>query len=197
MQGELHPTRNRFQGGLSCNMFNSVDELNYFLVWPLPETAVGSLCNYLAGLPYTFYVVRSSPLCGVWFSPHKNDQTRPPAMVTAKTNKRYPCCLPHAVRDVFYSVVAIRCQPRETKMYTVYIISLVLTFTFQPTATRRRVYPSDFLDKTWSQVSSLLPPGTCLYFLSRIGFSIPTARRFSSNVAKSRSRGFHQSFFLC
>ena len=46
------------------------------------------------------------------------------------------------------------------------------------------------LGKPWSQVSSLLPPGTFLYFLSRIGLSIPTARRFSSNVANSRSRAF-------
>ena len=30
------------------------------------------------------------------------------------------------------------------------------------------------LDKPWSQVSSLLPPGSCLRFLSRIGFSNPT-----------------------
>ena len=29
---------------------------------------------------------------------------------------------------------------------------------------------SDLLDKPWSQVSSLLPPGTSLQFLSRIGF---------------------------
>ena len=43
------------------------------------------------------------------------------------------------------------------------------------------------LDKLWSQVSSLSPPGTCLHFLSRIGFSIPTARRFS------RSRVFRES----
>ena len=49
---------------------------------------------------------------------------------------------------------------------------------------------SDLLDKRWSQVSSLLPPGTRLQFLSRIGFSIPTARRFSSNFANSRSRAF-------
>ena len=34
------------------------------------------------------------------------------------------------------------------------------------------------LDKPWSQVSSLLPPGSCLEFFSRIGFSNPTARRF-------------------
>ena len=33
---------------------------------------------------------------------------------------------------------------------------------------------SHLLDKPWSQVSSLLPPGTCLQFLSRIAFSIPT-----------------------
>ena len=30
------------------------------------------------------------------------------------------------------------------------------------------------LDKPWSQVSSLLPPGSCLQFLPRIGFSNPT-----------------------
>ena len=35
------------------------------------------------------------------------------------------------------------------------------------------------LGKPWSQVSSLLPPGSCLQFLSRMGFSNPTARRFS------------------
>ena len=54
------------------------------------------------------------------------------------------------------------------------------TFTFQ------------VLDKAWSQVSSL-PPGSCLQFLSRIGFSNPTAGRFSSSVANSRSRAFRKS----
>ena len=34
------------------------------------------------------------------------------------------------------------------------------------------------LDKPWSQVSSLSSPNSCLHFLSRIGFSNPTARRF-------------------
>ena len=48
------------------------------------------------------------------------------------------------------------------------------------------------LDKLWSQVLPL-PPGTCLQFLSRIGFSIPTARRLSSNLANSRSRAFRES----
>ena len=55
---------------------------------------------------------------------------------------------------------------------------------------------SDLLDRPWSQVSSLLPPGTCLQFLSRIGFSIPTARRFSLNVANSRSRAFRYPFCM-
>ena len=56
-----------------------------------------------------------------------------------------------------------------------------LTFSFQ------------LLDKLRSQVSSLLPPGTCLQFLSCAGFSIPTARRFSSIVANSRFRAFRES----
>ena len=57
---------------------------------------------------------------------------------------------------------------------------------------------SDLLDKPWSQVSSsLLPPGTCLQLLSRIGFSVPTARRFLSNVANSRSPDFrYNNFFM-
>ena len=56
---------------------------------------------------------------------------------------------------------------------------------------------SDLLDKPWLQVSSLVPPGTCLQFLSRIGFSIPTARRFSSNVANSCSRALRKiNFFM-
>ena len=46
-------------------------------------------------------------------------------------------------------------------------------------------------------MSSLLPRGSCLYFLSRIGFSIPIARRFSSNAANSRSRAFPLFIFLC
>ena len=40
------------------------------------------------------------------------------------------------------------------------------------------------------------PPGSCLQFLSRIGFSNPPARRISSNVANSRSRAFPQINFV-
>ena len=64
-------------------------------------------------------------------------------------------------------------------------------------STRRRFALSDLLDKPWSQVSSLLPPGTCLQFLSRIGFSIPTARRFSSNVAELTLSRFPLIIFSC
>ena len=69
------------------------------------------------------------------------------------------------------------------RSYTLLLSSFFfgLTFNFQ------------LLDKLWSQVSSLLPPGTCLQLLSRIGFSIPTARRLSSNVANSRFRAFRES----
>ena len=49
---------------------------------------------------------------------------------------------------------------------------------------------SDLLEKPWSEVPSRFPPDTCLQFSSRIGFSVPTARRFSSSVANSRSRAF-------
>ena len=41
----------------------------------------------------------------------------------------------------------------------------------------RTFFTFQLLDKPWSQVSSLLPPGSCLQFISRIGFSNPTARR--------------------
>ena len=40
------------------------------------------------------------------------------------------------------------------------------------------LFSFQLLDKLWSQVSSLLPPGTCLPFLSRIGFTIPTVCQF-------------------
>ena len=65
-------------------------------------------------------------------------------------------------------------------IYISYFHFFGLTFTFQ------------LLDKLWTQVSSFLPPGMCLQFLSRIGFSVPTALRLSSNVANSRFRYFRE-----
>ena len=70
------------------------------------------------------------------------------------------------------------------RFFFFFLFSFRLTFTFQ------------LLDKLWSQVSSLLPPGMCLQFLSRIGLSIPTARRLSSNVANSRTFALSASQFV-
>ena len=39
------------------------------------------------------------------------------------------------------------------------------------------------------------PPVLCLQFLSCLGFSNPTARRFSSSIANSRSRAFRKSIY--
>ena len=50
--------------------------------------------------------------------------------------------------------------------------------TLQPFFFFPHVSTFHLLDKPWSQVSSLLPPGCCLHFSSCIGFSTPTARRF-------------------
>ena len=45
------------------------------------------------------------------------------------------------------------------------------------------------LDEPWSQASSLPPPpSSCLQFLSRIGFSNPTARRFFIDISPWRYR---------
>ena len=68
-----------------------------------------------------------------------------------------------------------RCEPLLPCGLPMFFLFFVfrLTFTFQ------------LLDKLWSQVSSLLPPGTCLQSSSCIRCSIPTARRFSLNVASS------------
>ena len=43
----------------------SVDLTDLVLVWPLPETAMGILCNCLEGaLPYAHYVIQSFLLFG-------------------------------------------------------------------------------------------------------------------------------------
>ena len=64
---------------------------------------------------------------------------------------------------------------------------LTLTSTFQ------------LLDKPWSQVSSLLPPGSCLQFSSRIGFQQFHCSSFFHRVfvANSRSRAFFPQVNLC
>ena len=66
----------------------------------------------------------------------------------------------------------------------IYLLSLLLS-----RSTRRKFTLNDLLDK--QAVVTGVVPSPPLYvpsILSRIGFSVPTARRFSSNVANSRSR---------
>ena len=52
---------------------------------------------------------------------------------------------------------------------------------------------SSFWTSRGHRCRPFFPPGTCHRFLSRIGFSNPTARRFTSSVANSRSRAFRKS----
>ena len=77
---------------------------------------MGLLCKYLVGaLPCAHYVIYHPPSAEIRIPRHKNDLTRPPGVVTAKTkqekNNTYPGCLAHAVKGVCFSVVANRRQP--------------------------------------------------------------------------------------
>ena len=72
MNGELHPSNNRSSDGLRhlvrtfLLIDDSADELLCFLVWLLQRQQWVLLCNCLVGaLPYSHYVMRSLPLCGV------------------------------------------------------------------------------------------------------------------------------------
>ena len=68
------------------------NELIFFVVWPLPETAMGVRCNCLVvvALPCTHYVIRSFPLWGVnVLHPHTNHG-----------------CLGYPVLGAFHDVVA-------------------------------------------------------------------------------------------
>ena len=62
-------------------------------------------------------------------------------------------------------------------------------------STRRRFYPQRPSGQAVVTGVVPSPPRYAPSILSRIGFSIPTARRFSSNVANSSSRAFRQSIF--
>ena len=85
------------------------------------------------------------------------------------------------------SQVRIYAGPSQASHIFVCFFNII--FTFQPYSWE--VLPSrSFWTSRVSQVSTLIPPGMFLYLLSSIGFSIPTARGFSSNVADSRSRAF-------
>ena len=103
MKHELHPAKNLFLKADFLHKDDSVNDLIYYLVWPLAETAMALLCDCLVGaLPYTHYVIDHPPCAEGMFSPHEHDLTRPLAVVTAKKQKRYPGCLAHAMRVVLY-----------------------------------------------------------------------------------------------
>ena len=66
-----------------------------------------------------------------------------------------------------------------------FFVSLLLS-----SSTRRRFYPQRSSGQAVVTGVVPSPPRYGPSFLSLIGFSIPTARRFSSNVAHLRSRAF-------
>ena len=74
---------------------------------------MGYYVSASGALPYTWHMI--IPLVRSYGSPpHANDLTRSTTIVNPKMKgikKRYPGCLVHAVRGVFYSVVADRRQP--------------------------------------------------------------------------------------
>ena len=78
----------------------------------------------------------------------------------------------------------------RTSVRPFYFIFFILLSRLLSSPTRRRLYPQ--LSSGQAVVTGVVPsPRRYVPSLfSRIGFSIPTARRFSSNVANSRSRAF-------
>ena len=104
-------------------------ELTHFPVWPLPETAMGLLCNCLEGaLPHTpEYTLRDTivPLGRSYCSPpRKIYLTRPPAMPSWRPSRTKTKTVPwlssavaHAVFGAFYSVFANRRQPNLHIIY--------------------------------------------------------------------------------
>ena len=102
-------------------------------------------------------------------------------------------CFQHALAVCFHPIAPVR----EIRYFSFFLLSFLLNHHFHfPAQLVGGFTLRDLLDKSWQQVSSLLRPGTCLQFLSRKGFSIPTARGFSSNVANSRSRAFPNHIFM-
>ena len=84
----------------------------------------------------------------------------------------------------------------EGYMHFLFYFILCSTLLFSSLA-RRRFYPRQSSGQTVVTGVVLSPSRyVALFFWSRIGFSIPTARRISSNVANSRSRAFRLVNFL-
>ena len=70
---------------------------------------------------------------------------------------------------------------KDTLVYTAVAGSLLFVHHFLISSSTRILtrFPfSDLLDKPWSQVSSLLPPGTCLHFYHAWGSAFPLPVEF-------------------
>ena len=104
--------------------------------------------------------------------------------------------------NLFYtSELVPSCANTQFEVF-LHIVRKTNNFIFLHTGSRQRAFffilnlTSTFqlLDRQWCQVSSLLRPGTCLLFLSRIGFSIHTARRMllTDALALSANRFVHK-----
>ena len=72
---------------------------------------------------------------------------------------------------------------KHSAVYPGYDRSKQAEYTWHPFLVVTHIYFPP-LDKRWSRVSSLLPPGSSRNFLSRTGFSNPTARRFFDECCK-------------
>ena len=85
----------------------------------------------------------------------------------------------------------------QSCVLTAYVFQLFIKSSLLlSSSTRRRFYPQRSPGQAVVTGVVPSPPRYVPSFLSRTGFSIPTARRFSSNVATSRSRAFrHNNFF--
>ena len=89
------------------------------------------------------------------------------------------------------TVTSISCRSFQRQLLYLFLPGTFLSSLLLSSSTRRKFYPqrsSGQVVVTTGLVPS--PPRYVPSSLSRIGFSIPTARRFSSNVANSRSRAF-------
>ena len=110
---------------ICCVWMTASNAVICFPVWPVPETAMGILCNCQVGaLPYKHCGIRSSPLCGAKvLHPAQYDLTRPSAMTTAKnttrTNTKTVFWLSSSRSD--WRDIQRCCQPMPTQpIYLVY-----------------------------------------------------------------------------
>ena len=144
--------------------------LSVYYATPIPQTAAAALKMFLLCFGFPVLPFRS------W------------SYSVSRTDAAVLLCLPHLRgghdTSQFFFVFFFHlflCPFRFSLCQCIFFFFFGLTVPFQ------------LLNKLWTQVSSLLPPGTFLQLLSRIGLSISTARRLSSNVANSRFRAFRES----